>query len=57
MLKWFGVILNEVVMIFVCGIHDCRDSGHTVANLELHTERHWPQIFLRLVDVRDGTGR
>jgi len=27
-------------MIIVCGIHDCQDSGHTIANLELRTERH-----------------
>jgi len=20
--------------------HDCRNSGHTIANLELHAERH-----------------
>jgi len=31
--------------------HDCRNSGHTTANLELRTEHHWPQILLRLVDV------
>jgi len=42
MLKWFGVVLKEVMMIFVCGIHDCRDSGHTIAKLELRTERHSP---------------
>jgi len=29
-------------MIFVCGLHDCRDSGHTIANLELCKERLWP---------------
>jgi len=22
--------------------HDCRNWGHTIANLELRTERHWP---------------
>ena len=22
--------------------HDCRNSGDTIANLELRTERHWP---------------
>jgi len=22
--------------------HDCRNSGHTIANLELRAERHWP---------------
>jgi len=22
--------------------HDCRNSGHTIANLDLCTERHWP---------------
>jgi len=31
--------------------HDCRNSGHTIANREFRTERHRPQIFLRLVDV------
>jgi len=30
---------------------DCRNSGHTIANLDLRVERHWHQIFLRLVDV------
>jgi len=28
-LKWFGVVLKEVMMIFACGTHDWRDSGHT----------------------------
>jgi len=31
--------------------HDCQNSGHTIAKLELRTEDHWPQIFHRLVDV------
>ena len=31
--------------------HDCRNSGRKIANLDLCTERHLPQIFLRLVDV------
>jgi len=34
------VVLKEVVMIFACGIHDFRDSGHTIANLQLRVERH-----------------
>jgi len=42
MLKWLGVVLNKVMMISVCGIHDCRDSGHTIAKLELRTECHSP---------------
>ena len=31
--------------------HVCRNSGHTNVNLELHAERHWPQIFFRLVHL------
>jgi len=31
--------------------HDCRNSDHTIAYLELRAERHCPEIFLRLVDV------
>jgi len=29
--------------------HDCRNSGHKIADLELLTERHWSLIFPRLI--------
>jgi len=31
--------------------HDCRNSGHTIADLELRAERHRLYIFFRLVHV------
>jgi len=31
--------------------HDCLNSSRKIAELELLTEGHWPQIFPRLMDV------
>jgi len=46
-LSWFDKLHVEMVWCSCegsydnfCGIHDCRDSGHTIAKLELRMERH-----------------